>query len=227
MVSKAKGIWVGIPKSFVAKLHFIGPNSHRHTLKTEKLIHWIPPNHSFVKLNSNRVSLGNLDKSGVGGNIRVPTKGTLEVPPMECPSRCTRAHIGYQGNTRVGNDGTHRVSMEYPSKGTYGVPRAPRVFPSSLARVWVVTILVGVLVSPIVVARISSSGAFARGKAVDNTVDMQSLFLLTGPNGGRKSSLLRSICAAALLKKHVTNLPCLGIPHPDALMIVETDALDI
>ncbi|KAL3507486.1 hypothetical protein ACH5RR_032868, partial [Cinchona calisaya] len=39
----------------------------------------------------------------------------------------------------------------------------------------------------------------ARGRAVDNTVDMQSLFLLTGPNGGGKSSLLRSICAAALL----------------------------
>ncbi|TKY53578.1 DNA mismatch repair protein MSH1 [Spatholobus suberectus] len=34
---------------------------------------------------------------------------------------------------------------------------------------------------------------------VGNDVDMQSLFLLTGPNGGGKSSLLRSICAAALL----------------------------
>ncbi|KAG5154306.1 hypothetical protein JHK82_012275 [Glycine max] len=34
---------------------------------------------------------------------------------------------------------------------------------------------------------------------VCNDVDMQSLFLLTGPNGGGKSSLLRSICAAALL----------------------------
>lgn len=39
----------------------------------------------------------------------------------------------------------------------------------------------------------------AQGSAVQNTVDMQSLFLLTGPNGGGKSSLLRSICAAALL----------------------------
>ncbi|KAI4338070.1 hypothetical protein L6164_016423 [Bauhinia variegata] len=39
----------------------------------------------------------------------------------------------------------------------------------------------------------------AEGDAVQNTVDMQSLFLLTGPNGGGKSSLLRSICAAALL----------------------------
>ncbi|QCE05782.1 DNA mismatch repair protein MutS [Vigna unguiculata] len=34
---------------------------------------------------------------------------------------------------------------------------------------------------------------------VRNDVDMESLFLLTGPNGGGKSSLLRSICAAALL----------------------------
>ncbi|GLU08249.1 hypothetical protein SLE2022_251730 [Rubroshorea leprosula] len=39
----------------------------------------------------------------------------------------------------------------------------------------------------------------AEGSAVHNTVDMRSLFLLTGPNGGGKSSLLRSICAAALL----------------------------
>ncbi|XP_027363720.1 DNA mismatch repair protein MSH1, mitochondrial isoform X2 [Abrus precatorius] len=39
----------------------------------------------------------------------------------------------------------------------------------------------------------------AEGGVVRNIVDMQSLFLLTGPNGGGKSSLLRSICAAALL----------------------------
>ncbi|XP_027189177.1 DNA mismatch repair protein MSH1, mitochondrial-like isoform X1 [Cicer arietinum] len=39
----------------------------------------------------------------------------------------------------------------------------------------------------------------AEGGAVHNTIDMQSLFLLTGANGGGKSSLLRSICAAALL----------------------------
>lgn len=39
----------------------------------------------------------------------------------------------------------------------------------------------------------------AEGSAVHNTVDMQSLFLLTGPNGGGKSSFLRSICAASLL----------------------------
>ena len=39
----------------------------------------------------------------------------------------------------------------------------------------------------------------AKGSAVCNSVSMQSLFLLTGPNGGGKSSLLRSVCAAALL----------------------------
>lgn len=39
----------------------------------------------------------------------------------------------------------------------------------------------------------------AEGSAVHNTVDMQSLFLLTGPNGGGKSSFLRSICAVSLL----------------------------
>ena len=39
----------------------------------------------------------------------------------------------------------------------------------------------------------------AQGSAVHNTVELKSLFLLTGPNGGGKSSLLRSICAAALL----------------------------
>jgi len=29
------------------------------------------------------------------------------------------------------------------------------------------------------------------------------------------------------IKPHVKSLPCLGIPHPDAFMIVETDAFDI
>jgi len=29
------------------------------------------------------------------------------------------------------------------------------------------------------------------------------------------------------VKQHVKSLPCLGIPHPDAFMIVETDASDI
>lgn len=36
-------------------------------------------------------------------------------------------------------------------------------------------------------------------QAIQNTIQMQSLFLLTGPNGGGKSSILRSIGATALL----------------------------
>ncbi|CAH1419666.1 unnamed protein product [Lactuca virosa] len=38
----------------------------------------------------------------------------------------------------------------------------------------------------------------AKGSVVVNTIEMKSIFLLTGPNGGGKSSLLRSICVAAL-----------------------------
>eukprot|EP00850_Spirogloea_muscicola_P007613 SM000039S14443 [mRNA] locus=s39:108821:115808:- [translate_table: standard] len=37
------------------------------------------------------------------------------------------------------------------------------------------------------------------GRQVANDIAMSSIFLLTGPNGGGKSSLLRSTCAAALL----------------------------
>lgn len=40
---------------------------------------------------------------------------------------------------------------------------------------------------------------FSRGPVVRNDVAMPAMFLLTGPNGGGKSSLLRSICAASLL----------------------------
>ncbi|CAL0299837.1 unnamed protein product [Lupinus luteus] len=53
----------------------------------------------------------------------------------------------------------------------------------------------------------------AEGGAVHNTVDMQSLFLLTGPNGGGKSSILRSLCAAALL-----GVCGLTVPAESALM---------
>lgn len=61
----------------------------------------------------------------------------------------------------------------------------------------------------------------ASGTAVHNTVDMQSLFLLTGPNGGGKSSLLRSICAAALLGICGLMVPAESacIPHFDSIML--------
>ncbi|KAM6565575.1 hypothetical protein CsatA_024703 [Cannabis sativa] len=61
----------------------------------------------------------------------------------------------------------------------------------------------------------------AEGSAVNNTVDMQSLFLLTGPNGGGKSSLLRSICAAALLGTCGFMVPAESalIPHFDSIML--------
>ncbi|XP_022760392.1 DNA mismatch repair protein MSH1, mitochondrial isoform X2 [Durio zibethinus] len=59
------------------------------------------------------------------------------------------------------------------------------------------------------------------GCAVHNTVDMQSLFLLTGPNGGGKSSLLRSICAAALLGICGFMVPAESalIPQFDSIML--------
>ncbi|XP_044486008.1 DNA mismatch repair protein MSH1, mitochondrial isoform X3 [Mangifera indica] len=61
----------------------------------------------------------------------------------------------------------------------------------------------------------------AEGSTIHNTVDMQSLFLLTGPNGGGKSSLLRSICAAALLGICGFMVPAESalIPYLDAIML--------
>lgn len=61
----------------------------------------------------------------------------------------------------------------------------------------------------------------AQGSAVQNTVDMTSLFLLTGPNGGGKSSLLRSISAAALLGICGFMVPAksASIPHFDSIML--------
>ncbi|CAL1384358.1 unnamed protein product [Linum trigynum] len=61
----------------------------------------------------------------------------------------------------------------------------------------------------------------SEGGAVYNTVDMQSLFLLTGPNGGGKSSLLRSICASALLGICGFMVPAESavIPHFDSIML--------
>ncbi|KAK7279171.1 hypothetical protein RJT34_24217 [Clitoria ternatea] len=59
------------------------------------------------------------------------------------------------------------------------------------------------------------------GGAVHNTVDMQSLFLLTGPNGGGKSSLLRSICAASVLGICGLMVPAESalIPYFDSIML--------
>lgn len=60
-----------------------------------------------------------------------------------------------------------------------------------------------------------------QGSAVLNTVEMQSLFLLTGPNGGGKSSLLRSLCAATLLGICGFMVPAESavIPHFDSITL--------
>ncbi|KAJ9541709.1 hypothetical protein OSB04_028215 [Centaurea solstitialis] len=61
----------------------------------------------------------------------------------------------------------------------------------------------------------------AEGSAVHNTIDMNSMFLLTGPNGGGKSSLLRSICAAALFGICGLMVPAESaiIPQFDSIML--------
>ncbi|KAI3962361.1 hypothetical protein MKX01_005363 [Papaver californicum] len=59
------------------------------------------------------------------------------------------------------------------------------------------------------------------GCATHNTVEMESMFLLTGPNGGGKSSLLRSICTVALLGICGLMVPAefALIPHFDSIML--------
>ncbi|XP_072987924.1 DNA mismatch repair protein MSH1, mitochondrial isoform X1 [Typha latifolia] len=61
----------------------------------------------------------------------------------------------------------------------------------------------------------------ARGNAILNNIKMHSLFLLTGPNGGGKSSILRSVCAAALLGICGLMVPAESavIPHFDSVML--------
>lgn len=61
----------------------------------------------------------------------------------------------------------------------------------------------------------------SQGNAIQNNVRMQSIFLLTGPNGGGKSSLLRSVCAAALLGICGLMVPAKSaiIPQFDAVML--------
>ncbi|KAG9447714.1 hypothetical protein H6P81_013842 [Aristolochia fimbriata] len=60
-----------------------------------------------------------------------------------------------------------------------------------------------------------------QSNTIRNTVKMQSLFLLTGPNGGGKSSILRAICAAALLGICGLMVPAESavIPHFDSVML--------
>ncbi|CAN6485861.1 unnamed protein product [Victoria cruziana] len=60
-----------------------------------------------------------------------------------------------------------------------------------------------------------------QGNAITNSIEMQSLILLTGPNGGGKSSILRSICAAALLGVCGLMVPAESavIPHFDSIML--------
>ncbi|XP_076899449.1 DNA mismatch repair protein MSH1, mitochondrial-like isoform X1 [Bidens hawaiensis] len=61
----------------------------------------------------------------------------------------------------------------------------------------------------------------AEGSGVRNTIDMKSMFLLTGPNGGGKSSLLRSICAASLFGICGFMVPAESatIPQFDSIML--------
>ncbi|KAL8240128.1 hypothetical protein R6Q59_013483 [Mikania micrantha] len=61
----------------------------------------------------------------------------------------------------------------------------------------------------------------AEGSGVRNTIDMKSMFLLTGPNGGGKSSLLRSICATALFGICGFMVPAESaiIPQFDSIML--------
>jgi DNA mismatch repair ATPase MutS len=58
-------------------------------------------------------------------------------------------------------------------------------------------------------------------RAEPNTVELESMFLLTGPNGGGKSSILRSICAAALLSVCGFMVPARHavVPRFDAVML--------
>ncbi|XP_024540545.1 DNA mismatch repair protein MSH1, mitochondrial [Selaginella moellendorffii] len=57
--------------------------------------------------------------------------------------------------------------------------------------------------------------------AIPNSFEMSSIFLLTGPNGGGKSSLLRSVCAATLLGLCGLMVPASKavIPQLDSIML--------
>lgn len=58
-------------------------------------------------------------------------------------------------------------------------------------------------------------------RAEPNTVELEFMFLFTGPNGGGKSSILRSIYAAALLSVCGFMVPARHavVPRFDAVML--------
>lgn len=58
-------------------------------------------------------------------------------------------------------------------------------------------------------------------QAEPNTIELESMFLLSGPNGGGKSSILRSISAAALLSVCGLMVPArkAKVPRLDAVML--------
>ncbi|CAM6107433.1 unnamed protein product [Calypogeia fissa] len=58
-------------------------------------------------------------------------------------------------------------------------------------------------------------------QVVLNSIDLESMVLLTGPNGGGKSSILRSVCAATLLATCGLMVPCrvAVVPRLDYIML--------
>ena len=61
------------------------------------------------------------------------------------------------------------------------------------------------------------------------TIQKTLIFLNFFPNPRQNPTFWSAVHTQIIqqVKQHVKSLPCLGIPHPDAFMIVETDASDI
>ncbi|KAE8809347.1 DNA mismatch repair protein mutS [Hordeum vulgare] len=57
-----------------------------------------------------------------------------------------------------------------------------------------------------------------RRNAILNNVNMRSFFVLSGPNGGGKSSMLCSLCTAALLGSCGLMMPSDATPHFNSIM---------